>query len=412
MILDFIQTKAWSAPALTAPIMWWAGTTTVANIGTTTTDLWGTYTSDGWSPITATWFVLYPAGNPSTIIWGSWVTDFPDGTLPSPITASATWLTAWSNYCFKPYAINAIGTSYGTELCFTTDAGNKFWYVAENTNNWFAKINLVTWVKLASYTPAWLTWPRAVYQTKSGQYLIVTWMSSNNIMIFDTTNLVTPLYTIAWWVEPNWVTEDGLWNIYVASRSWQQVRKISLSTWIITWTFSSTSRMHYIAYANWKLYAWAYISDWSVKVINPTTMTLITSISIWWDIYELWASDNWQYVYWAAFTSGNVFRINTATDTLAWSVSVSSVLWIWVKWNTRVVASTNTWNIVIIDAVAMTVVANLPTPWNFFSAAYWWLMDRYYVSDRTWTTIKVIDAVTNTLLANITWIISPWEFTS
>lgn len=117
-------------------------------------------------------------------------------------------------------------------------------------------------------------------------------------------------------------------------------------------------------------------------------------------------------MYWAAFTSGNVFRINTATDTLAWSVSVASVLWIWVKWNTRVVASTNTWNIVIIDAVAMTVVANLPTPWNFFSAAYWWLMDRYYVSDRIWTTIKVINAVTNTFLANITGIISPWEFTS
>lgn len=104
LVNEFWEQVVWpeSWPAITAPVMWWAGTTTVANIGTTTADLWGTYTSDGWSPITATWFVLYPAGNPSTIIWGSGVTDFPDATLPSPITASATGLTAWANYCFKP----------------------------------------------------------------------------------------------------------------------------------------------------------------------------------------------------------------------------------------------------------------------------------------------------------------------
>ncbi len=104
----------------TAPIMWWAGTTSVSNITTTSADLTGTYTGNWWSPITWSWFVIYPSWNASTIIWWTNVIDVIDWILPSPISASATGLTANTNYCFKPYATNAIWTSYGVEVCFTT----------------------------------------------------------------------------------------------------------------------------------------------------------------------------------------------------------------------------------------------------------------------------------------------------
>ena len=96
---------------ISSPIMWWAWTTSVTNIWATSADLTWIYTSDWWSSITATGFVLYPSGNPSTVIWWVWVTNFPDLILSNPISASATWLTWSTNYCFKPYATNAIGTS-------------------------------------------------------------------------------------------------------------------------------------------------------------------------------------------------------------------------------------------------------------------------------------------------------------
>ena len=350
MILDFIQTKAWSAPALTAPIMWGAGTTTVSNITLTWADLTWTYISDWWSPVTATWFVVYPAGNPSTVIWGLNVLQFPDWTLPSPITATASGLTSNTNYCFKPYATNAVGTSYGVEVCFFTSntwlppstelytanwstGGTRLWKVAlwwftYGDWNLSADVNCVginnTWTFAYVWTNSWI---RKV-NTSSGAFTVLsTWylaldcvQSANSVWFTDTTNsriihvdmntdVISVLATVG--STSLFLTKKG-WFIYVSDYSAWVIRKINISSWSIVATLSWITNVYCMTIENGFLYATRYDNHHIYKV-DLLSFSLTSTITTWvsnsyqdicaWVWYIIFSSQSW-----------NIWKYNTITN--------------------------------------------------------------------------------------------------
>ena len=99
----------WTIPTVT--------TDTVSNITDTSVVCGGNVTSDGGTPVTARGFcwdtVPYPTINTNHTTDGSGTGNF---------TSSVTGLSARTTYYVRAYAINAVDTSYGNQITFTTTA--------------------------------------------------------------------------------------------------------------------------------------------------------------------------------------------------------------------------------------------------------------------------------------------------
>jgi|GEM_PF-254528 len=93
-----------------------AATTAASTITGTTASSGGNVSADGGSAVTARGIVWGTATNPTTAL----STKTTDGTGSSVFTSSMTGLTPATTYYVRSYATNAIGTSYGTEISFTT----------------------------------------------------------------------------------------------------------------------------------------------------------------------------------------------------------------------------------------------------------------------------------------------------
>jgi uncharacterized protein (TIGR02145 family) len=93
-----------------------AATTAASAITGTTATSGGNITTDGGSAVTARGIVWGTAANPTTAL----STKTTDGTGSGTFTSSLTGLTPATTYYVRSYATNAIGTSYGTEISFTT----------------------------------------------------------------------------------------------------------------------------------------------------------------------------------------------------------------------------------------------------------------------------------------------------
>lgn len=90
-------------------------TTAVSSITTTTASSGGTITSDGGASVTARGVCWSTSANPT--ISDSKTTD---ATGTGTFTSSLTGLTAGTLYYVRSYATNSSGTSYGTQVSFTT----------------------------------------------------------------------------------------------------------------------------------------------------------------------------------------------------------------------------------------------------------------------------------------------------
>ena len=104
--------KSFITVALTPPTL---TTTPITNITTTTAESGGNITADGGSPITARgicWGIL-----PNPTIANNHTTD---GTEMGIFTSSLTGLTPNTSYYVRAYATNAVGTSYGDAVSFTS----------------------------------------------------------------------------------------------------------------------------------------------------------------------------------------------------------------------------------------------------------------------------------------------------
>ncbi len=99
-----------SAPTVT--------TTAVSAITTTTATSGGNVTADGGATVTARGVCWALTANP--VATGSHTTD---GSGTGTFTSSITGLTAATTYHVRAYATNSIGTSYGTDISFSTTGG-------------------------------------------------------------------------------------------------------------------------------------------------------------------------------------------------------------------------------------------------------------------------------------------------
>lgn len=100
-------------------------TTAADAITTTTVTLAGNATSNGGESITERGIVYaITATNADPLIDGTGVTKDINGTGTGVFTKSITGLTLATQYTFKAYATNSIGTSYGAPSTFTTLPGN------------------------------------------------------------------------------------------------------------------------------------------------------------------------------------------------------------------------------------------------------------------------------------------------
>jgi len=90
-------------------------TTAISNISHTTATSGGAISSNGGATITASGVCWSTTQNPTTT--NSKTTD---GTVTGSFTSSITGLIANTTYYVRAYAINSVGTAYGSEVSFTT----------------------------------------------------------------------------------------------------------------------------------------------------------------------------------------------------------------------------------------------------------------------------------------------------
>ncbi len=399
LVNEFWEQVVWpeSWPTTTAPVMWWAGTTTISAISDNWATLWGTYTDWG-SPITANWFVVYPSGNASTVIWWANVTQIVDTTLSSPLSETTITLVASTNYCFKPYATNAIGTSYGTELCFTTSAA-PFVYTGNLGGNSVSKINTTTNTVVATATGT-TSQPHSAIRVWNNVYVGTNVGAS--IQRIDTATM-TITGTINTWVVGNkYMTTDGEF-LYVC---WApgSLRKVNLSTFTVVWTATWLSSPYQVK-LNW---SFAYVTNnagASVSKINTTTMTVVTSIAVW--TWPIWiAIYNW-FAFVCNHNSNSVSKIDLATDTVVATIAVGTNPYgigqsQWFIYVTNYGGN----SISKINPTTNAVVATIAvTGWPLAFESVW---DKWYIACRDSSECKILNTVTDTIIATIPVWASPY----
>ncbi|MFA5204935.1 MAG: hypothetical protein WC708_11090, partial [Lentisphaeria bacterium] len=104
-----------TAAAATAPTV---STTAASGITTTTAASGGNVTADGGAAVTARGVCWSTSANPTTAN-----STTSNGTGTGSFASALTGLTSNTLYHFRAYAINSVGTAYGSDLTFTTASG-------------------------------------------------------------------------------------------------------------------------------------------------------------------------------------------------------------------------------------------------------------------------------------------------
>jgi hypothetical protein len=108
-----------------APVV--AATNPITNITSVSGTSGGAITSDGGVPVTAKGVCWGTSANP-TVGVGNFTSD---GTGTAAFISNITGLTASTTYYVRAYATNSVGTSYGTQVTFTT-CGTPYYTVGQN----------------------------------------------------------------------------------------------------------------------------------------------------------------------------------------------------------------------------------------------------------------------------------------
>ena len=142
-------------------------TTTPTTIAATSAVLGGNVTADGGATVTDRGVVyVVGAGTPTTSN-----TKVQNGTGAGTFSQTVTGLTAGTQYTVRAYAINSVGTSYGSSSTFTTPAalatsGSQTNVSCNGGSNGTASVNVTG--GLAPYTYSWNTTPVQTTATITG----------------------------------------------------------------------------------------------------------------------------------------------------------------------------------------------------------------------------------------------------
>lgn len=401
--MSYEQEIIWWGSSWIPPIMDIDPSTTATNVWSTTVTGTGVILNNGWALITTMWFVVYPSGNPSTIIWGSWVTDFPVTPVVQNgnIVANITWLTANTNYCMKPYAINSVWTSYWDEICFTT-LDSYLW--VSQYDGWkasIAKVDKSTLSILATYTDPWLAWNWAtnVFNIWWGQIWVVSWptawwwFSKYN---YSSNTWWTPYSP---WGQPK---ESVLvWNILYNAATWDNAVYAtniltgasvwSYLTWPNDWPVSICTDGTYLYVWYWNVFWW-----WSVRKLTMS-LTLVSSVGTSWRVR--WIANYWWFIYASAATpTSSIYKIDANTMVTAvtlsstWAFALNAnALWVFVREsgpNSIIKYDLNlvpTW---LSNSISLSLISKIKFIWSDMYALWWF-----------WTTIlRKIDPTTMTTI--------------
>ena len=103
----------------------------ITSVARTTASGGGNVTSDGGATVTARGVVWSTSINPTVAL----STKTSDGTGTGSFVSSLTGLTCNTLYHVRAYATNSVGTSYGSDITFTTSACSTITYIAQATSN-------------------------------------------------------------------------------------------------------------------------------------------------------------------------------------------------------------------------------------------------------------------------------------
>ena len=381
-----------AAAAPTAPIMWWAWSTTVTWVGTNTATLQWTYTSDWWSVITASWFVVYPSGTSPYTIGSPFVMQYPDATLPSPITASPTNLAPTTDYCARPYATNTVGTSYGQEVCFTTSA---VWYVTNLSSNNISIVDLTSFTNV--WTISWINSPLAWF---IDDWYMYVWGWSNfvtRIYLWDNSMVSLNLGAQVW---P--MTADAT-HIYVWTGWTNTLHKINKSTFTVDATLWWLNDNQSWVIVWWYLYVNCQAS-WTIYKIDLSTFTIVNSLVTGYSWAHRIATD-WTHLYVTHYISSALARINIATFTLVWAITAfSTPYWIAIDWWFAYIWNNSGWTITKVDLSTFSVVTTVAVwAWPRYPQVKSWFL--YMPCDA----VDRVDKIDLSTFTNV-WNVAVWDF--
>jgi len=159
-------------------------TTAASSITSTSASSGGNVTSDGGAAVTARGVCWSTSTNPT--ISGSKTSD---GTGTGSFTSSITGLTPGTTYHVRAYATNGAGTSYGSDLMFTTSAqaqGTGYAYIANQSNNTLTVLDTDN-NQVVTIVPVGVN-PQGVAVTMGGEWVYVANMDSNNVSVIKTSD--------------------------------------------------------------------------------------------------------------------------------------------------------------------------------------------------------------------------------
>lgn len=373
--------------------MW---STTVSNITTLSADITGTYTSDWGSPVTATWFVVYPEWTAPYTIGSPFVMNYPDLVLSSPINVSPSNLAPTTDYCARPYAINAIGISYWEEVCFTT---NPVWYVTNLSSNNISIIDITTFANIWS-----IPWVSAPLSWLIDEWYMYVWgWSSVVTRIYLWDNTIT---TLGMWWQVSIISYDSMY-LYVSVGALGTLYRINKST------FTVTSSIAWIPDVQSWVIVWTNLyltlqASWAIRRIDLTTFTSTWSLATGWTWSHRITTD-WTFLYVTNYLSNSVVKINISTFTVT-----STLTWWWLStpyWivydpvsNRIYVANNWGWTIWVINAATFTHVTTVAVwAWPRYPLVHNWFL---YIPCNTSNNVHKINIST---LINV-WSVPVWTF--
>lgn len=321
--------KCWGSGGwATTPIMWVAPT--VSSVTSSGANLSGTFVTDNGSPVTATGFVVYPSGTDPYTIWSPNVINV-IGTpaTSSPFTASASGLTAGTNYCVRSYATNANGTSYSSEICFTTMTGAGQAWHAIFQQNWvqakFIDLNTLSLVNSAS-TITSSTWWFLEDSDSPGTIVQINGTTWYKINPYDLSTLSTH-YTSVNTYPYTWKPSARLSDYFYNTTNWWTTEKRDQNTpATLVATLSQFGRML------WDDGTYVYVTgnSWAVIRINKATWTVAWSVTAWIsnDMNADWEIE-WGFLYvhrTYSASSSELVRIDLSTFTVTHSTTTDSGL--------------------------------------------------------------------------------------